>query len=829
MIFQRKEEVILADNFGLKIGVEGEKEFKNALRDINQAFKVLGSEMALISSQFDKNDKSIQALTARNEILEKTIDAQKEKIETLRSALDNASTSFGENDRRTQNWQIQLNKALAELNGMERELENNNKSLRDHSDATDESADNMEDAADAADELADNVDDVGNEMDDATKKTSVLGDVLKANLLSDAIIGGVKALGSAIAGIGKAFVGAMKDGVEYNAQMENYTASFTTMLGDEAKAQKLVNDLKKEAAATPFGMQDLAQSAQTLMSFGMSAEEAQKRMKQLGDISQGDAEKFKSLTLAFAQMSSTGKLTGQDLMQMINAGFNPLEEISRKTGKSIGELKDEMSKGAISADMVAEAFASATSEGGRFYGSMEAQSKTFSGQMATLEDGVASLKGQLAEGLTTMLSGTVLPMVNGWVDELSGAFQKDGVQGLIDAFGGILEEAVQFISEQLPIVVDIASQIIISLVQGLTSALPQITEAAVMLLMTLVNGIIETLPALITAGIQMIGTIISGIAEALPQLIPAAVSAVVQIVQGLLDNLPMVLEAALQLVLGLTQGILDALPVLIAALPEIITAIVEAIPQIVDGLITAILGSIPQLIDAGVQLLVALIQNLPLIITTVITAIPKIVSSLVNAIISSIPQIIQAGIMLLVSLIKNLPTIIVEVVKAVPQIIAALVKGFTGSIWQIAQVGTNLVKGLWQGISDAGAWLWDKISGFFGGVVDKIKNFFGIRSPSTLFAGIGENMGEGIGVGFEKAMNSVSQDMQNAIPTDFDINPNLNMNGAGISSGYGTFGGSLITIQQMIIRSEDDIRKISQELYNLMQTGSRAQGRFITA
>ena len=81
------------------------------------------------------------------------------------------------------------------------------------------------------------------------------------------------------------------------------------------------------------------------MSFGMSAEEAQIRMKQLGDISQGDAEKFKSLTLAFAQMSSTGKLTGQDLMQMINAGFNPLEEISRKTGKSIGELKEEMSKG----------------------------------------------------------------------------------------------------------------------------------------------------------------------------------------------------------------------------------------------------------------------------------------------------------------------------------------------------------------------------------------------------------------------------------------------------------------------------------------------------
>jgi chromosome segregation ATPase len=111
----------MADNFGLKIGVEGEKEFKNALRDINQTFKVLGSEMNLVASQFDKNDKSIQALSARNEILNKELDTQKNKIETLRIALQNASDSFGENDKRTQSWAIQLNNAQAELNGMERE------------------------------------------------------------------------------------------------------------------------------------------------------------------------------------------------------------------------------------------------------------------------------------------------------------------------------------------------------------------------------------------------------------------------------------------------------------------------------------------------------------------------------------------------------------------------------------------------------------------------------------------------------------------------------------------------------------------------------------
>ena len=113
----------MADNFGLKIGVEGEREFKKALSEINQSFKVLGSEMTLVTSQFDKNDKSIQSVTARNAVLNKEIDAQKEKISTLKAALDNASSSFGENDRRTQNWQIQLNRAQAELNGMERELE----------------------------------------------------------------------------------------------------------------------------------------------------------------------------------------------------------------------------------------------------------------------------------------------------------------------------------------------------------------------------------------------------------------------------------------------------------------------------------------------------------------------------------------------------------------------------------------------------------------------------------------------------------------------------------------------------------------------------------
>ena len=115
----------MAESFGVKMGVEGEKEFKNALKEINSAFKVLGSEMNLVTSQFDKNDKSIQSLSARNGVLTKEIEAQKNKVQTLQAALENASSSFGEADSRTRSWQIQLNNAQADLNKMESELKAN--------------------------------------------------------------------------------------------------------------------------------------------------------------------------------------------------------------------------------------------------------------------------------------------------------------------------------------------------------------------------------------------------------------------------------------------------------------------------------------------------------------------------------------------------------------------------------------------------------------------------------------------------------------------------------------------------------------------------------
>ena len=193
-----------------------------------------------------------------------------------------------------------------------------------------------------------------------------------------------------------------------------------------------------------------------------------------------------------------------------------------------------------------------------------------------------------------------------------------------------------------------------------------------------------------------------------------------------------------------------------------------------------------------------------------VRAIPQIVGGLVNAIVGNIDKIILAGVQLLVALIANLPKIIVEVVKAVPQIITGLVRAFASYIGQMAQVGGNLIKGLWQGISDAGAWLWNKISSFFGGIVNRIKDFFGIHSPSTLFAGLGKNMGEGIGVGFEDAMSAVSRDMQNAIPTRFDFSA------GGMSGQSGSVPGTNITQNISVVTPKAlSEKELAREFKNL--------------
>lgn len=175
--------------------------------------------------------------------------------------------------------------------------------------------------------------------------------------------------------------------VSVRAEFESMETSLKVLLGgNEERLNNIMGQIKEYALASPLNTKDMVGAVQMMTSFGIEAEKSIDYLKAIGDVSMGDAGKFNSLALAFSQMSSAGKLMGQDLMQMVNAGFNPLEEISRKTGKSIGELKNEMSKGAITSKMVQDAFISATSAGGKFYGMASEGAKTLNGQISMLQE-----------------------------------------------------------------------------------------------------------------------------------------------------------------------------------------------------------------------------------------------------------------------------------------------------------------------------------------------------------------------------------------------------------------------------------------------------------
>ena len=200
--------------------------------------------------------------------------------------------------------------------------------------------------------------------------------------------------------------------VQVRGEIESLEISFATLLGSTDKAKELFGAIREFEVKTPMTLEPLAKGAQTLLGFGVAAEKVMPILKQIGDISMGNAERFQSLVLAFAQASANGKLMGQDLLQMINAGFNPLNQMSKDTGKSIAELRDEMSKGAISAEDMERAFASATAEGGQFYGMLEKQSEGINGALSNLEGAWNSMLNEIGSSQQSVFVSGVNLLTN---------------------------------------------------------------------------------------------------------------------------------------------------------------------------------------------------------------------------------------------------------------------------------------------------------------------------------------------------------------------------------------------------------------------------------
>lgn len=438
----------------------------------------------------------------------------------------------------------------------------------------------------------------------------------------------VAAVGAVTAALGAGVVA----GVKYNASIESYQTSFEVMTGSAEKAAEVIDKLKKVGAETPFELPDLADTTQLLMNYGFSADEAMDKMMMLGDISQGSADKMSRIATAYGQMSSAGKVSLEDVKQMIEAGFNPLQEISESTGESMASLYDRISKGTISVDEITASMQRATSEGGKYFQSMEKQSQTFSGLISTLKDNAQQLLGEIVKPISDGLTESLLPAAISAIEQLTQGFEENGVSGMIQAAGnivnglftGIIENAPLLISTGMellnqfllgiatgiPTLLTKGFEIVTQLTLGILQNLPQLITQGAAVITNFVNGLLSSLPSVLQSGVQMILRLVDGIINNLPAIVSAAAQAIARFVASIASNLPQILSTGIKIIGELASGLIRAIPNLVGKIPQIISAIKDAFlsvdwlsvgVNIIKGIASGVASAAGQLVDAAVS------------------------------------------------------------------------------------------------------------------------------------------------------------------------------------------------------------------------------------
>ncbi len=696
-----------------QIILEGEKEYRSACKGINTSLREIGSEMKLATAEFGDNAESIDALTRKQDILKKSLEEQAKKAKAAEDALKKMRDGGIEpTNPAYQKMQTALNNTKADMVKIQKEIDDTSEKL---------------------------------------KKSKIdwesVGDTV--GKVGKAIGAGVAAMGAAIGAAAGAFLGLAESTREARVNMGKLETGFTTAGHSAEDAKKTYTEL--------YGILGDDGQATEAAAHLAKLTKNEKELATWTDIATGvyatfgDSLPIENLTEAANETAKTGAITG-GLADALNWAGVSEDEFQA----SLDKCSTEQERQALITKTLNGLYSDAAEKYREVNGDIiDAQKATASLNSAMAELGaiaepiVTKLK-QLAAELLQQITPFVELIGNGLVGALTGA--EGAAQQFTDGLLGMVTFAIQKLTEMLPTFINYAFQMIANIATGIAQALPTLVPSLVQLVADIVQVLIDNIPLLIDAALQLVTGLAQGIINAIPVLVAALPTLITSLIDGLLSSIPQIIQAGI-----------DLLTSLITALPEIIATIVAAIPEIINGIITALLENIPLIIQAGIDLLVALIQALPQIITTIVQAIPQIISGIVNALVQNIPQIIQAGVQLFVALVRNLPTIIAEIVKAVPQIVSGIVSAFGSLVGEMVKAGANLLHGLWEGISSAAGWLWEKVSGWASSLVDGIKNFFGIHSPSTVFAEIGTNMGEGVGVGFGESMNGVSADMTAAM------------------------------------------------------------------
>lgn len=564
----------MAVNIGPRIGVDGEREYRNQINQIIQQSKTLESQMKLVASQFTATTSAEEKTAKTAAVLTKQIDTQRERVKLLAEQTGKAAAKYGEADSRTQKWQQALNEAQASLNEMQNKLRDTTSEMRDMDDA----------------------------MADGTKKALSFGDVLKANLASDAIVSGVKAMASAIKEAGAALIDLGKQSIQGFAEQQQLIGGVDTLFkASSAQVQRYANEAYKTAGLSAN------QYMETVTSFSASL------LQSLGGDTKAAAEKADQ---AITDMSDNANKMGTDMQSIQNAyqGFAKANYTMLDNLKlGYGGTKEEMQRLLTDAEKLS----------GVKYDLSSYADIVDAIHVVQTEMGIT---GTTAAEAATTIEGSANAMKSAWSNLITGMSNENLdlgklVQNVIDSVKSFADNLIPRLQIMLPRFVQGLTQLISSmipyvapalelllpplveglggLVSGIVQALPAAVEAISAVIPMLVQQLTILLPQIVSAGVSIIASLAEGIGDNLPALIPAAVDAIIEVASGLVANVDKIIIAAGQLIGGLTQGLIEAIPHLVYRLPEIILAITSGLlkgmasigmvgQQLVEGLFNGI-------------------------------------------------------------------------------------------------------------------------------------------------------------------------------------------------------------------------------------------------
>ena len=500
-----------SNTFGGTIKLEGEKAYRQAISQINSELKVLASEMSKVTAEFGKNDNSAASLTSRNKVLSDQIDKQREKVSALKSALEESTEKYGENDKKTNNWKTSLNKAEAELIKLEKELGDNKKALNESESATDKNAKSLDDFGDSA--------------NDAGQKTLKLGDLIKANLISEAIVGGLKSLGSAIMDVAGKFADFVSTGVSNASDLAESQNVVDVTFGESANT---INQWAQQAAGA-YGMSELSAKQYTgtigamFKSMGLADDQVLTMSTDMVGLA-GDFASFYNLDhdTAFEKIRAGISGETEPLKQLgINMSVANLEAFAMSQGL------DKSYNSMTQAEQATLRYNYLLSVSSDAQGDFARTSDSYANQLR-----IAQLN---MENLSNSIGSALLPIGN------------EAVKIFNDMFSGSTDMSTGF-SNLTTMVTDLAN--------NLLNSLPQMAETGGQLVSNLENGLTSSISQLAPVATEIINSLVSSFTPHLAELTEAAVQIILTLSTALINSLPELLNAAIQIILALVNGIM---------------------------------------------------------------------------------------------------------------------------------------------------------------------------------------------------------------------------------------------------------------------------------